>query len=135
MQVDERQLLVLLSQLRLNSLQAKPQLQRVVYNLSQHHDTLRAVLRLSLTLLRFPLSPDEAEAAMEEDQTSPPRSLQDALQVCNPLPPVMAVTTTRPCSFAISVVQSLPARHSTALPASGISAQLPGYERHTLLHA
>ena len=80
MQVDERQLLVLISQLRLNSLQAKPQLQRVIYNLSQHHDTLRTVLRLALTLLRFPLSPDEAEPAMEEDQTSPPRSLHDALQ-------------------------------------------------------
>ena len=85
MQVDERQLLVLISQLRLNSLQAKPQLQRVIFNLSQHHGTLRAVLRLCLTLLRFPLSPDEAEAAMEDDQTSPPRSLQDALQVCKAL--------------------------------------------------
>ena len=80
-QVDDRQLLVLLSQLRLNSPQAKPQLQRVIYNLGQHHDTLRAVLRLALALLRFPLSPDEAEPASEEEQSSAPRSLQDALQV------------------------------------------------------
>ena len=79
--MDKRQLLVLLSQLRLNSLQAKPQLQRVIYNLGQHHDTMRAVLRLALTLLRFPLSPDEAGPSMEEDPASPPRSLQDALQV------------------------------------------------------
>lgn len=83
-QVDDRQLLVLLSQLRLNSPQAKPQLQRVVFNLGQHHDTLRAVLRLALALLRLPLSPDEAEEAMDEDQgSSAPRSLQDALQVKN----------------------------------------------------
>lgn len=80
-QVDDRQLLVLLSQLRLNSPQAKPQLQRVIYNLGQHHDTLRAVLRIALALLRFPLSPDEAEPASEEEQSSAPRSLQDALQV------------------------------------------------------
>jgi hypothetical protein len=80
-QVDDRQLLVLLSQLRLNSPQAKPQLQRVMYNLGQHHDTLRAVLRLALALLRFPLSPDEAEPAGQEEQSSAPRSLQDALQV------------------------------------------------------
>ena len=79
--MDDRQLLVLLSQLRLNSPQAKPQLQRVIYNLGQHHDTLRAVLRLALALLRFPLSPDEAEPASEEEQSSAPRSLQDALQV------------------------------------------------------
>ena len=81
LQVDDRQLLVLISQLRLNSPQAKPQLQRVIYNLGQHHGTLRAVLRLVLALLRSPLSPDEAETAMEEDGASAPRSLQDALQV------------------------------------------------------
>ena len=80
-QVDDRQLLVLLSQLRLNSPQAKPQLQRVIYNLGQHHGTLRAVLRLALALLRFPLSPDEAEPASEEEQSRAPRSLRDALQV------------------------------------------------------
>ena len=83
LQVDDRQLLVLISQLRLNSPQAKPQLQRVIYNLGQHHGTLRAVLRLVLALLRSPLSPDEAETAMEEDGASAPRSLQDALQVMN----------------------------------------------------
>ena len=81
LQVDDRQLLVLISQLRLNSPQAKPQLQRVIYNLGQHHGTLRAVLRLVLALLRSPLSPDEAEAAMEEDGARAPRSLHDALQV------------------------------------------------------
>ena len=84
-QVDDRQLLVLLSQLRLNSPQAKPQLQRVIYNLGQHHDTLRALLRLALALLRFPLSPDEAEPASEEEQSSAPRSLRDALQVSMPV--------------------------------------------------
>ena len=120
--MDERQLLVLLSQLRLNSLQAKPQLQRVIYNLSQHHDTLRAVLRLSLTLLRFPLSPDEAEPTMEEDQTSPPRSLQDALQVCKPVPPAMTLTTARPSCLAASAVRGLPAQHSLFLPPLRISA-------------
>ena len=83
LQVNDRQLLVLISQLRLNSPQAKPQLQRVIYNLGQHHGTLRAVLRLVLALLRSPLSPDEAETAMEEDGASAPRSLQDALQVMN----------------------------------------------------
>ena len=84
--MDDRQLLVLISQLRLNSLQAKPQLQRVLFNLGQHHDTLRAVLRLALMLLRFPLSPDEAEPAMDEDQSFVPRSLQDALQVSMSFP-------------------------------------------------
>ena len=96
LQVDDRQLLVLISQLRLNSPQAKPQLQRVIYNLGQHHGTLRAVLRLVLALLRSPLSPDEAETAMEEDGASAPRSLQDALQVMTSRHKVAWVTSTRP---------------------------------------
>jgi hypothetical protein len=84
-QVDEEGLAALVSLLRVSALLAKGQLQRLFLNLVRHPDTRLSTLRLLLSLLRMPLSADEAENASVSRRPAlpalPAASLADALQV------------------------------------------------------
>jgi hypothetical protein len=80
LQVEEDVLVTLVALLRLDSVLVKPQLQRLFLNLCQHPPTMEALLRMLLSLLRAPLSMDEAASLQHAAPTS---SLSDALQVCS----------------------------------------------------
>lgn len=82
MHLDDDALVTLISLLRINSQVAKGLLQRLFLNLCEDRATMESTLRILLSLLRAPLSTDEAQSARQEPaQQSRPASLSDALQV------------------------------------------------------
>ncbi len=82
MKVDEDALVTLVSLLRVSSQQAKGHLQKLFINLCEDRATMESTLRILLSLLRAPLSADEAQLSRPRpDQPAAPASLSAALQV------------------------------------------------------
>lgn len=81
--VDDDALVTLISLLRVSSPLVKQHLQRLFLNLCEDKATMESTLRILLSLLRAPLSADEARAARQEpkQQLTQPASLSAALQV------------------------------------------------------
>lgn len=80
--VDDEALVALISLLRVTSPLVKQHLQRLFLNLCEDRATMESALRILLSLLRAPLSTDEARAARQEsEQPMQPSSLSAALQV------------------------------------------------------
>ncbi|CAL8470976.1 g10518 [Coccomyxa elongata] len=79
--VDEDALVTLVSLLRVSSQQAKGHLQKLFINLCEDRATMESTLRILLSLLRAPLSTDEAQLSRPRpDQPAAPASLSAALQ-------------------------------------------------------
>ncbi|BDA45426.1 probable E3 ubiquitin-protein ligase HUWE1 [Coccomyxa sp. Obi] len=79
--VDEDALVTLVSLLRVSSQQAKGHLQKLFINLCEDRVTMESTLRILLSLLRAPLSADEAQLSRPRpDQPAAPSSLSAALQ-------------------------------------------------------
>jgi hypothetical protein len=70
-QVDEEGLAALVSLLRLSAAVQKGQLHKLFANLAWHPATRKALLRLLMSLLRMPLSADEAEGAQPAKTSRP----------------------------------------------------------------
>lgn len=80
--VDEDALVTLVSLLRVSSQQAKGHLQKLFINLCEDRATMESTLQILLSLLRAPLSADEAQLSRPRpDQPAAPASLSAALQV------------------------------------------------------